>query len=326
MVSKKGNASEEACSCNECKCGSGCCWCKVLTLILAVVGCVAAIMACLYTCKSYKLNVLSAGWEENLQKMIDLYKSPDFVKYMTDQTDASVKSFMETYGIKNEDETKDEDSTIEIEDEDDSNNIIDDTDIYEEDNNNIIAWGDEVKSVVQDMLASAPVRGDKDARFVIVEYTELHCPYCQMHAQNWTINAVIEQFPGEVNSVSRHFIIHGEDALNLASAMECVAELKGDVYHEVFEKAFEAYPVDMDGLISIAAGLGVDEAALKTCADEGRYTQAVNDMMNQGNQLFGINWTPGNVIIDKETWNFIVVSGAYPVDEFVNAINELKNA
>jgi hypothetical protein len=34
--------------------------------------------------------------------------------------------------------------------------------------------------------------------------------------------------------------------------MECIAELKPEVYHETFEKAFEAYPVDMDSLISIA--------------------------------------------------------------------------
>ena len=114
--------------------------------------------------------------------------------------------------------------------------------------------------------------------------------------------------------------------MKLSSAMECVAELKPEVYHETFEKAFEAYLVDMDGLISIATGLGVDEAALKTCADEGRYTQAVNDAMSQASSLFGVSGTPGNVIIDRETGNYRLVSGAYPVDEFVSAINELKNA
>jgi predicted DsbA family dithiol-disulfide isomerase len=114
--------------------------------------------------------------------------------------------------------------------------------------------------------------------------------------------------------------------LNLAAAMECVAELKPEVYHETFDKAFEAYPVDMNGLISIATELGVDESALKACTDEGRYTQAVSDMMNQASSLFGVNGTPGNVIIDKETGNYVLVSGAYPVSEFVNAINSLKNA
>jgi protein-disulfide isomerase len=118
------------------------------------------------------------------------------------------------------------------------------------------------------MLASTPIRGDKDARFTIVEYTELHCPYCQRHSQEGTINAVIEKFPGEVNSISKHFIIHGEDALNLAAAMECVAELNPEAYHETFEKAFDAYPVEMDGLVSIATELGTDASALQACIDE----------------------------------------------------------
>jgi hypothetical protein len=48
--------------------------------------------------------------------------------------------------------------------------------------------------------------------------------------------------------------------------------------------------------------------------------------MTQASTLFGVNWTPGNVIIDRETGKFKLISGAYPVDEFVNAINELKNS
>jgi predicted DsbA family dithiol-disulfide isomerase len=48
--------------------------------------------------------------------------------------------------------------------------------------------------------------------------------------------------------------------------------------------------------------------------------------MSQASSLFGVSGTPGNVIIDKETGNYVLVSGAYPVSEFVNAINTLKNA
>jgi hypothetical protein len=69
--------------------------------------------------------------------------------------------------------------------------------------------------------------------------------------------------------------------LELAAAMECIAELKADVYYDAFEKAFDAYPVDMDGLKNIAVELGVNESDLNTCIDEGRYTKAVEDMMSQ---------------------------------------------
>lgn len=299
---KKESTTCESCDCKKC-CGSNC-----ISLILSALWCIAAIIACIFACRIYNLNVLSAGWHENLKKMNDLYSSEAYIKYATEQTDWYISSFMSTYG------TTDEDST--------------DTDVEEDTTDEEInnASSDDVKTIVEDMVANNPIRGDKDARFTIVEYTELHCPYCQRHSQAGTINSVIEQFPGEVNSVSRHFIIHGEDALNLASAMECVAELKPDVYHQTFDKAFEAYPVDIDALINIATELGVNKSALQSCVDEWKYKQAINDWMTQASTLFGVNWTPGNVIIDRETGKFKLVSGAYPVDEFVNAINELKNS
>lgn len=310
MAKREENMESCSCECNW--------WGRILGMSLSALWVIISIITCLVACgalicaqrayetsqASYNLNVLSAGGEENLKKMNELYSSEAYVKYATEQTDGYVSSFLAQFG------NEADDTTAQAEDETDAN----------------IAGGEDIKAVVEDMLASSPIRWDENARFTIVEYTELHCPYCQRHSQERTINAVIEQFPGEVNSISKPFIIHGEDALNLAAAMECVAELKPEVYHETFEKAFDAYPVDMDNLISIAAGLGVDEAGLKACVDEGRYVQAVNDMMNQGSQLFGVNGTPGNVIIDRETGNYRLVSGAYPVDEFVKAINELKNA
>ena len=251
---------------------------------------------------SYDFNVLSAGWEETFDRMAKVYQSDEYVQYAQDQAEQAEDYF----GLNSDGENNSDNSG--------------------EDTIDVSAWGDEIKTIVEDMLASTPIRGDKDARFTIVEYTELLCPFCQRHSQEWTINAVMEQFPGEVNSVSRHFIIHGEEALQLAATMECIAELKPEVYNETFDQAFAAYPVDLAALTNIAKGLGVNESALQSCIDEWRYTQAVNDMMNQWNKLFGVNWTPGNVIIDRETGNYKLVSWAYPVSEFVNAINELKNA
>ena len=313
MVKKEGKS--ETCSCENCGCNG---WRTFLGVSLSALAVIISFITCLLACgalifaqSSYDFNVLSAGWEENFNRMNKVYQSEAYIEYATQQAEQA-----ESYFAIGSDEATEWDDTI----------TTDDADITEKDGSNIVAWGDEIKSLITDMLASSPIRGDENARFTIVEYTELLCPFCQRHSTEGTINSVIEQFPGEVNSISKSFIIHGEEALKLSSAMECIAELKSEVYHETFEKAFEAYPVDMDGLIGIATGLGVDEAALKACVDEGKYTQAVNDGMAQASSLFGVNGTPGNVIIDKETGNYIVVSGAYPVESFVEAINELKNA
>jgi hypothetical protein len=36
-----------------------------------------------------------------------------------------------------------------------------------------------------------------------------------------------------------------------------------------------------------------------------------------------VQWTPGNVIINNETWKYILIAGAYPVTEFESKIDEL---
>lgn len=294
----------EACSHEACNCwGSCCCGGKILLILLALLGVVAAIMACVYACKAsqaaqkiYDFNVLSAGWEANLNRMAKVYESDAFVEYMANQAQDAEDYF----GLSQENaEPSDNqyasldtlrDIAVNLGTDKDSlqtcieewryvqavndmmnqanqlfgvngtpGNVIVDRENgnyilvsgaypvdefvnaineYKNGAENYVAWGDEVKNVVEDMLANTPIRGDENARFTIIEYTELLCPYCQRHSQEWTLNSVMEQFPGEVNSVSRHFIIHGDEALQLASAMECVAELNPSAYHETFEEAF----------------------------------------------------------------------------------------
>ena len=263
----------------ECKCKK--CWYIISAILLVFV---LAINVLLYIKQTKYLNfsIAQAGGIENWEKIQKIYSSDKWKEEQTNSIDTYLAQFNAQYG--------------------DSNTNSDTTSSE---------TNPDVSAIVENLLASAPVRGDKDARFTIIEYTELLCPYCQRHSVNGTIESVMEQFPWEVNSISRHYIIHGQTALELAAAMECVAELKPDVYYDVFGKAFEAYPVDMDTLKNIAVELWVNSSNLQTCIDEWRYLQAVSDMMNQWATVFGISGTPGNVIYDRETGKYQVLPGAY---------------
>lgn len=238
---------------------------------------------------AWDIEIMKVWWQDNRNLVEKLYKSDYYITQQTQAIDATIAEFSDEW------------------------NTTDNTQNSEE-----------IMAMVEDLLATAPVRGDKDARFTIIEYTELLCPYCQRHSANGTIQSVMDKYPGEVNSVSRHYIIHGQTALELAAAMECVAELKPNVYYDLFEKAFEAYPVEMDTLKTLATNLGVKKADLENCIDEWRYTQAVQDMMNQWATVFGISGTPGNVIIDRETGKYQVLPWAYPADNFYEIIDSMK--
>ena len=271
--------------------------CKLVWSIATVVLLLALLCINISTLTSHKsddsrdVEIMKVWGQENWNNIEKIYKSEDYIAQQSQAIDSTIAEMNWSYW--------------------------DDWDAAWQ-------WSEEVAAIVENLLATVPVRGNKDARFTIIEYTELLCPYCQRHSTNGTIQAVMDKYPGEVNSISRHFIIHGQTALELAAAMECVAELKPNVYYDVFEKAFEAYPVDMDTLKTLATDLGVKKADLEKCIDEWRYTQAVEDMMNQWATVFGISGTPGNVIFDRETWKYQVLPGAYPADNFYSIIDSMK--
>ena len=294
----------ESCSHEACNCWGSCRGGKILLTLLAIAGAIAAIIACIYACKAsqtaqklYDFNVLSAGGEENFNRMSRVYASQGYVDYMsqyaqqgedqfglsedtvepsdnqyasldalrdiavnlwtdkaalqacieesryTDAVNDMMSQWNQLFGVNgtpgNVIVDRENGNYILVSGAYPVDEFVSAINEYKNGAENYVAWGEEVKNVVEDMLANTPIRGDENARFTIVEYTELLCPYCQRHSQQGTINSVIEQFPGEVNSVSRHFIIHGDEALQLASAMECVAELNPAAYHATFEEAFK---------------------------------------------------------------------------------------
>lgn len=72
------------------------------------------------------------------------------------------------------------------------------------------------------------IKGNKDAKITIVEYSDMECPYCQRFHP--TMQQVIADYGDKVNWVYRHFpltSIH-PNAMNLALSSECVAELEGN--------------------------------------------------------------------------------------------------
>ena len=46
--------------------------------------------------------------------------------------------------------------------------------------------------------------------------------------------------------------------------------------------------------------------------------------MKRGTALFGVTGTPGNVLINNETGEYEVLSGAYPTASFEQIIDRLK--
>lgn len=67
--------------------------------------------------------------------------------------------------------------------------------------------------------------GSPDAAVMIIEYSDLECPYCKRFGE--TMKEIVAESNGNVAWVYRNWVVH-PTALPKAGAAECVAKLKGN--------------------------------------------------------------------------------------------------
>ncbi len=168
------------------------------------------------------------------------------------------------------------------------------------------------------------VRGNKKARYTILEYTELVCPFCKRHSTGKTLEKVMEKNKDKVNIISRVFLVHPQ-AQKLEETLLCAQDDKDSKkYYNFLTDAFAADKIDEQEIIKIAVKNKYDKTKLTKCLDSKKYAGKVEQQTNEGRDNFDINGTPGNVIVDSKTGAYVIVEGAYPVEEFIKKLEILN--
>lgn len=112
-----------------------------------------------------------------------------------------------------------------------------------------------------------------------------------------------------------------------AQAAECVGEAGGsDKYFAFVDSIFVKGTPSQDVIDAAVKEVGLNPATVKTCVDSGKFKSRVDTHMAEGSSKFGVNGTPGNVLINTQTGKYEVVSGAQPESNFDAAIVRLMAA
>jgi len=173
------------------------------------------------------------------------------------------------------------------------------------------------------------IKGSRDAKITIVEFSDTECPFCKVLHQN--LDEVIKGYDdGDVAWVYRHFPLtqlHRKAAVE-AHATECAGELGGnDGFWAYTDMLYDITPsndgLDLAQLPVIAGKVGLDVDAFNACMDEGRHEDDVEQDFNDAVAAGG-RGTPYSVIIAPND-QFIPISGALPVENWKETIDSLLN-
>lgn len=174
------------------------------------------------------------------------------------------------------------------------------------------------------------VRGQRNARIALIEYSDLECPYCK--SVHPTIKQVLDAYNGQVMWVYRHYpLSFHANAQKEAEAAECANELGGnDSFWKYVDTLYERTTSNGTGfalekLVPLAIELRLSEAKFKDCLDSGKYADHVKTDMDGGSKA-GVTGTPGNILLDTKTGKTRLIPGAVPYETIKDAIDEMLRA
>lgn len=169
------------------------------------------------------------------------------------------------------------------------------------------------------VTADDHVRGDKNAKVTMIEYSDFQCPYCG--AFDPTITKVFETYKGKVRWVYRHFpLSFHPNAEPAALASECAGE-QGKFW-EFLDLAFKNQDaLGPDFYTKFATDNKLDLNKFNDCISSQKYLKKVQDQAQAGGTA-GIDGTPGTFLIGKDG-SATPIKGAVPFETLKAAVDKL---
>jgi protein-disulfide isomerase len=178
--------------------------------------------------------------------------------------------------------------------------------------------------VTMDMPQTPHQIGSKDAQLVVLEYTDLQCPFCQQFH-----NTVFDQLKrnyvdtGKVLFVSRDFPLDFHPwARPAAIAARCAGE-QGKYWDMRNTLQSNADKLSREYISQIARGLNLDMGKYDVCTNSDSYSAEINKEIAEGSAA-GVNGTPSFVIgrVTNGKLEGVRLVGAMPYAQFETALKD----
>ncbi|TMG86403.1 MAG: DsbA family protein [Betaproteobacteria bacterium] len=167
--------------------------------------------------------------------------------------------------------------------------------------------------------------GDAKAPLVLVEYTDLQCPFCQQF-HNTAFAQIKANYidTGKVRFVSRDFPLDfHENARRAATAGRCAAE-QGKYWEMRHVMIVNAEALKPDNLATYAGTVKIDVPKFKSCLESDKFKAQIDQDVAEGG-VAGVQGTPSFVIgrLENDKLQGVRMVGAMPYAQFDAKIQEM---
>ncbi len=169
------------------------------------------------------------------------------------------------------------------------------------------------------IVAGDHVKGAKDAKVQLIEWSDFQCPFCQSFAE--TVDQLMKDYPNDLQVVYRHFpldSIHPQARL-AAEASECAAKQGEEKFWQFHDAVFAGQGQLTQGetfLKGIAKNIGLNEGKFADCLSKGEGKAIVSEQYQAGLSV-GVQGTPGSFL------NGQPLGGAVPYEDLKAQIDAL---
>lgn len=164
-------------------------------------------------------------------------------------------------------------------------------------------------------VVAAPIKGNKDAKVTIVEYSDFQCPFCAKATK--VVEEIQKKYGSKVKIAFKHFPLPFHNQARLASeASLCANEQSSNLFWKMHDAMFaDQTKLDRQNLIATAKKVGVKEDMFVKCLDSKKYSANVDTDVAEGQEL-SIKSTPTFFVNGK------LITGAQPLEVFSEVIDE----
>ena len=186
------------------------------------------------------------------------------------------------------------------------------------------------QNIINDLKNNTTILWNTWALISIIEFSDLECPYCIKQHKSWINNKILESYSGTTNYIFKNFPLPAHKNSNKeAEAAKCVESLAWwEKYLEYIDKIFNTTTwwwewFKIEDLTPLAEKLNINKDNFEKCLSEWHFKEKVEIEFNQWIMLW-INSVPSKLILNNETWKYIIVSENVEYENIEKIINELK--